>query len=132
MLYEKGMLMIPPAHFSSRSIQISHHVTFIVCCLNVSHFIVSYAYALCLSTVLVLTACLSAVLMYTGLCAGGRCVFLLEGGYDLKALGDAVVDSFLGLLGEKSSDKFSPDLLRDEPKSKVRAVLNEAKRIHDI
>lgn len=64
--------------------------------------------------------------------AGGRCVFLLEGGYDLKALGDAVVDSFLGLLGDKSIDKFSPDLLRDEPKDKVRAVLNEAKSIHSF
>lgn len=59
-------------------------------------------------------------------------MFLLEGGYDLKALGDAVVDSFLGLLSEKSCDKFSPDLLRDEPKEKVQAVLNEAKTIHSI
>jgi len=59
-------------------------------------------------------------------------VFLLEGGYDLKALGDAVVDSYLGLLGEKSIDKFSPDLLRDEPMDKVRAVLREAKSIHGI
>ena len=64
--------------------------------------------------------------------AGGRCVFLLEGGYDLKALGDAMVDSFLGLLGEKSNDKFSPDLLRDEPSDKIKAVLTEAKAIHDI
>ena len=66
------------------------------------------------------------------MCTGGRCVFLLEGGYDLKALGDAVVDSFLGLLGEESRDRFSPDLLRDEPKDKVRAVLAEAKRIHNL
>ncbi|DBB17754.1 TPA: hypothetical protein ACH3X3_002789 [Trebouxia sp. C0006] len=64
--------------------------------------------------------------------AWGRCVFLLEGGYDLKALGDAVVDSFLGLLAERSIDKFSPELLRDEPKDKVRAVLNEAKSIHSF
>jgi len=72
------------------------------------------------------------VLTFVLLYAGGRCVFLLEGGYDLKALGDAVVDSFLGLLGEKSIDKFSPDLLRDEPKDKVRAVLNETKSIHSF
>lgn len=59
-------------------------------------------------------------------------MFLLEGGYDLKALGDAVVDSFLGLLGEKSSDTFSPDLLREEPTDKVKAVLSEARRIHAL
>ena len=64
--------------------------------------------------------------------AGGRCVFLLEGGYDLKALGDAVVDSFLGLLQQPSADKFSPDLLREEPADKVRAVLSEVRRIHSL
>ena len=64
--------------------------------------------------------------------AGGRCVYLLEGGYDLKALGDAVVDSFLGILGEDSRDAFSPDLLRDEPRDKVKAVLAEARSIHGL
>ncbi|KAL3146501.1 hypothetical protein ABBQ32_000754 [Trebouxia sp. C0010 RCD-2024] len=64
--------------------------------------------------------------------SGGQCVFLLEGGYDLKALGDAVVDSFLGILGEASHDKFSPDLLRDEPTDKVKAILAEATRIHQL
>lgn len=59
-------------------------------------------------------------------------MFLLEGGYDLKALGDSVVDSFLGILGEKSADKFSPDLLRDEPIDKVKAVLSEARAIHSV
>ncbi|KAK9812966.1 hypothetical protein WJX72_006576 [[Myrmecia] bisecta] len=63
---------------------------------------------------------------------GGRCVFLLEGGYDLKALGEAVTDSFLGLLGEPSQDKFNPDLLRDEPSDKVKQVLSEARRIHSL
>lgn len=59
-------------------------------------------------------------------------MFLLEGGYDLKALGDAVVDSFLGILGGKSCDTFSPDLLRDEPRDKVKAVLAEARSIHGM
>lgn len=59
-------------------------------------------------------------------------MYLLEGGYDLKALGDAVVDSFLGLLGEGSRDSFSPDLLRDEPKDKMKAVLTEARRVHGL
>ena len=30
-----------------------------------------------------------------------------------------MADSFLGLLGEASDDKFNPDLLRDEPTDKV-------------
>ena len=50
---------------------------------------------------------------------GGRVVFLLEGGYDLKALGASVADSFRGLLGEPSADSFDPDLLRDEPVHKA-------------
>ena len=33
-------------------------------------------------------------------CAGGRLVFLLEGGYDLKALGESVADTFRALLGK--------------------------------
>lgn len=50
---------------------------------------------------------------------GGRVVFLLEGGYDLKALGASVADSFRGLLGEPSADSFNPDLLREEPAHKA-------------
>lgn len=59
-------------------------------------------------------------------------MFLLEGGYDLKALGDAVVDSFLALLADSSADTFSPDLLREEPTDKVRMILSEARRIHAL
>ena len=32
--------------------------------------------------------------------AGGRLVFMLEGGYDLKALGESVAETFRGLLGQ--------------------------------
>jgi acetoin utilization deacetylase AcuC-like enzyme len=63
---------------------------------------------------------------------GGRIVFLLEGGYDLDALGASVADSFLGLLGETSRDDFDPSVLPDEPVDKVKAVLQEAKRIHGM
>lgn len=59
-------------------------------------------------------------------------MFLLEGGYDLKALGDAVADSFLALVGDSSADTFSPDLLREEPTEKVKSVLMEARRIHAL
>ena len=33
-------------------------------------------------------------------CAGGRLVFMLEGGYDLKALGESVAETFRGLLSQ--------------------------------
>ena len=37
-----------------------------------------------------------------------------------------------GVLGEGPADRFNPDLLRDEPLDKVRAVLAEARRIHGL
>lgn len=64
--------------------------------------------------------------------AGGRCVFLLEGGYDLKALGEAVADTFQGLLGAGSIDKFNPDLLRDEPRDKANRMLQDAVAMHSL
>jgi hypothetical protein len=39
---------------------------------------------------------------------GGRVVSVLEGGYDLKALGDSVSNSFLALLGKSAQDSFNP------------------------
>lgn len=39
---------------------------------------------------------------------GGRCVFLLEGGYDLQGLSEGVTDSFRALLGVRVF--FSPSL----------------------
>eukprot|EP01025_Chloroclados_australasicus_P035223 TRINITY_DN3592_c0_g1_i4.p1 TRINITY_DN3592_c0_g1~~TRINITY_DN3592_c0_g1_i4.p1 ORF type:complete len:454 (-),score=62.57 TRINITY_DN3592_c0_g1_i4:650-1882(-) len=62
----------------------------------------------------------------------GRVVFLLEGGYDLKGLGEGVADSFMGLLGLDSIDKFNPELLREEPRDKVLQLLTEVKAIHSI
>ena len=64
--------------------------------------------------------------------AGGRCVFLLEGGYDLKALGEAVADTFTGLLGIASIDKLNPDLLREEPREKADRLLKDAIALHAL
>lgn len=64
--------------------------------------------------------------------AGGRCVFLLEGGYDLKALGEAVADTFTGLLGDASIDKFNADLLRDEPRDKADRLFKDAIAMHSL
>jgi acetoin utilization deacetylase AcuC-like enzyme len=64
--------------------------------------------------------------------AGGRCVFLLEGGYDLKGLGESVAETFRAVLDLPSVDKFNADLLRDEPTDKARALIAEAKRVHSL
>ncbi|EIE18460.1 Arginase/deacetylase [Coccomyxa subellipsoidea C-169] len=64
--------------------------------------------------------------------SGGRCVFLLEGGYDLKGLGESVAETFRAVLNLPSIDKFNADLLRDEPKDKARALITEAKRVHSL
>lgn len=56
----------------------------------------------------------------------------MQGGYDLKALGDSVCDSMRGTLGLVSADKFNPQLLREEPLDKVRQALAEARRIHGL
>ncbi|CAL8465932.1 g5468 [Coccomyxa elongata] len=64
--------------------------------------------------------------------SGGRCVFLLEGGYDLKGLGESVAETFRAVLGQPSVDKFNADLLRDEPWDKAKILIAEAKRVHSL
>lgn len=59
-------------------------------------------------------------------------MYLLEGGYDLKALGEAVAEAFRGTLGLPSVDKFNPSLLRDEPLEKLAVTFKEARRIHGL
>jgi hypothetical protein len=54
----------------------------------------------------------------------------MQGGYDLKALSDAVCDSFRGVLGMPSEDTFNPQLLREEPLDKLQNVLKEVQNIH--
>lgn len=63
---------------------------------------------------------------------GGRCVFLLEGGYDLKGLGESVAETFRAVLGQPSVDKFNAELLRDEPWDKAKILIAEAKRVHSL
>lgn len=63
---------------------------------------------------------------------GGRCVFFLEGGYNLESLSASVADSFRALLGEESlaSEFDNPAYLYDEPRRKVRDAIERAKSIH--
>ena len=63
---------------------------------------------------------------------GGRVVFLLEGGYDLDALGESVASTFAGVIGDKAIELIDPGYLRDEPMEKVKAVLEESRRIHGL
>jgi len=61
---------------------------------------------------------------------GGRVMFVLEGGYDLKVLSESVVDSFRALLGMPSIDAFDASQLPEE--ADVRAVLREVRSIHQL
>ncbi|CAM6129190.1 unnamed protein product [Calypogeia fissa] len=65
---------------------------------------------------------------------GGRCCFFLEGGYNLKALSNSVVDSFRAFLGEKSgATRFdNPAEIWDEPSVLVRQAIQEIKAIHSL
>jgi hypothetical protein len=56
----------------------------------------------------------------------------MQGGYDLKGLGDSVSDSFCGILGLPSVDDFDPQLLRDEPRDKVAFALADVRSIHSL
>ncbi|KAK2980401.1 hypothetical protein RJ640_014574 [Escallonia rubra] len=65
---------------------------------------------------------------------GGRCVFFLEGGYNLKSLSHSVADSFRAFLGEASlaSELFDPAILYEEPSSKVKQAIQRVKSIHSL
>ncbi|ONK77429.1 uncharacterized protein A4U43_C02F6440 [Asparagus officinalis] len=65
---------------------------------------------------------------------GGRCVFFLEGGYNLQSLSNSVADTFRAFLGEASlAPKFdNPAFLYEEPLSKVNQAIQKAKSIHSL
>ncbi|KAL6284713.1 hypothetical protein ACE6H2_015642 [Prunus campanulata] len=65
---------------------------------------------------------------------GGRCVFFLEGGYNLKSLSYSVADSFRAFLGEPSlaSEFDNPAILHEEPSTRVRQAIERVKHIHSL
>ncbi|KAJ6737304.1 HISTONE DEACETYLASE [Salix viminalis] len=65
---------------------------------------------------------------------GGRCVFFLEGGYNLGSLSYSVTDSFRAFLGEKSlaSEFDNPSILYEEPSTKVKQAIQRVKHIHSL
>ncbi|EPS67516.1 hypothetical protein M569_07259, partial [Genlisea aurea] len=64
----------------------------------------------------------------------GRCVFFLEGGYNLSSLSYSVADTFLGFLGEPSraSELDNPAVLYEEPLKRVEEAINRVKSIHSL
>lgn len=65
---------------------------------------------------------------------GGRCIFFLEGGYDLKSLSNSVADSFRAFLGDKSlsSRLDNPAFLYDEPSVYARQAIDTIRSIHSL
>ncbi|URD74344.1 histone deacetylase [Musa troglodytarum] len=65
---------------------------------------------------------------------GGRCVFFLEGGYNLQSLSSSVADTFRAFLGEPSlaSQFDDPAMLYEEPLSRVKKAIQKAKHIHSL
>ncbi|KAJ1405043.1 Ureohydrolase domain superfamily [Sesbania bispinosa] len=65
---------------------------------------------------------------------GGRCVFFLEGGYNLKSLSYSVADTFRALLGDRSlaSEFDNPNILYEEPTKKVKQAIQRIKHVHSL
>ncbi|KAL1538977.1 Histone deacetylase 14, chloroplastic [Salvia divinorum] len=65
---------------------------------------------------------------------GGRCVFFLEGGYNLTSLSNSVADSFRAFLGEPSlaAEFDNPAFLYEEPSRKVKEAIQRVKHIHSL
>ncbi|KAL0378235.1 UNVERIFIED_CONTAM: Histone deacetylase 14 [Sesamum radiatum] len=65
---------------------------------------------------------------------GGRCVFFLEGGYNLSSLSYSVADSFHAFLGEPSlaAEFDNPAFLYEEPSNKVKDAIQKVKHIHSL
>ncbi|XP_057440688.1 histone deacetylase 14, chloroplastic-like [Lotus japonicus] len=65
---------------------------------------------------------------------GGRCVFFLEGGYNLESLALSVADTFHALIGDPSlaSEFDDPNVLCEEPKAQVKEAIQRIKHIHSL
>ncbi|KAK1300546.1 Histone deacetylase 14 [Acorus calamus] len=65
---------------------------------------------------------------------GGRCVFFLEGGYNLQSLSYSVADTFRALLGEPSiaSQFDDPAILYEEPLTKAKQAIQKVRHLHSL
>lgn len=65
----------------------------------------------------------------------GRLMFLLEGGYNVDALGEAVTETWLALVGESTKEGSHPlaePLPQPEPMEDVEDLIQQLKRIHKL
>lgn len=67
------------------------------------------------------------------LCSG-RCVFFLEGGYNLESLSCSIADSFRAFLDEPSlaSQFDNPAILYEEPINRIEQAIKRVKHIHSL
>lgn len=65
---------------------------------------------------------------------GGRCVFFLEGGYNLDSLSSSVADCFRAFLGDRSwaSEFDDPSVLYQEPTTKANQAIQMIKQVHSL
>jgi acetoin utilization deacetylase AcuC-like enzyme len=64
----------------------------------------------------------------------GRCVFFLEGGYNLQSLSSSVADTFRAFLDEPSlTAQFDdPAIVFEEPTRKIKDAIEKVKGIHSL
>lgn len=78
--------------------------------------------------------CQSTAALAQELC-GGRCMWILEGGYDIPSLTDAVMSSLHALLGTAHASRLPEtacEYLREEPLHKVEDVLRKVTKLHGL
>ncbi|KAL2906794.1 Histone deacetylase 14 [Bienertia sinuspersici] len=65
---------------------------------------------------------------------GGRCVFFLEGGYNLESLSYSVADSFRAFLKDPSraSEFDNPAFLYEEPSARIKQAIQKVKALHSL
>ncbi|KAK8449958.1 hypothetical protein SEVIR_7G292100v4 [Setaria viridis] len=65
---------------------------------------------------------------------GGRCIFFLEGGYNLQTLSSSVANTFRAFLDEPSlaAQLDDPAMLYEEPTRKIKEAIAKAKGIHSL
>ncbi|PWA37539.1 histone deacetylase 14 [Artemisia annua] len=65
---------------------------------------------------------------------GGRCVFFLEGGYNLESLSNSVAESFRAIIGEpyNSAEYDSSHFVIMEPYLGARQVVEKIKQLHSL
>lgn len=65
---------------------------------------------------------------------GGRCVFFLEGGYNLQSLSSSVADTFRAFLDEPSlAAQFdNPAMLYEEPTRRIKEAIEKVRHLHSL